>query len=217
MKVRREGKANHYFHREPCGGTREGAVEASVAARVAGMIEHRKCYGPECRGFLIGRRRHLQDRSGEALRGSALSEESMDARARTPLRRDSGGLRLAPAVVPARRPGVATVPLFHACRRHYPGGAGRCARRSLPGRWQPAPLFGGSASALPVSRPARRSLALRPSWSLSRPTRPVAPECFSRSRYLLQPLRLLPAGATVAGRGSHPLGKGAFPRRTLPS
>ena len=37
---------------------------------------------------------------------------------------------------------VATVPLFHACRRHYPGGAGRCARRSLPGRWQPSPLFG---------------------------------------------------------------------------
>ena len=72
---------------------------------------------------------------------------------------------------------------------------------------------GGSASALPVSRPARRSLALRPTWSLSRPRRPVAPECFSRSRYLLQPLRLLPAGATVAGRGSHPLGDGTFPRR----
>ena len=37
---------------------------------------------------------------------------------------------------------VATASLFHACRRHYPGGAGRCARRSLPGRWQPSPLFG---------------------------------------------------------------------------
>ena len=109
---------------------------------------------------------------------------------------------------------VATVPLFHACRRQYPGGVGRCARRSLPGRCQPSPLFGGSAPALPVSRPARRSLALRPTWSLSRPGRPVAPECFSRSRYLLQPLRLLPAGATVAGRGSHPLGDGTFPRRT---
>ena len=58
---------------------------------------------------------------------------------------------------------------------------------------------------MPVSRPARRSLALRPTWSLSRPGRPVAPECFSRSRYLLQPLRLLPAGATVAGRVSNPL------------
>ena len=36
---------------------------------------------------------------------------------------------------------VATLPLFHACRRHYPGGAGRCARRPLPDRWQPSPLF----------------------------------------------------------------------------
>ena len=73
---------------------------------------------------------------------------------------------------------------------------------------------GGSASALPVSRPARRSLALRPACSLSHPGRPVTPKCFSRSRYLLQPLRLLPAGATVAGRNSHPLRDGAFPRRT---
>ncbi len=73
---------------------------------------------------------------------------------------------------------------------------------------------GGSASASPVSRPARRSLALRPAWSLNRLTRPVTSECFSRSRYLLQPLRLLPAGATVAGRDSHPPGNGALPRRT---
>ena len=109
---------------------------------------------------------------------------------------------------------VATVPLFHACRRKYPGGAGRCARRSLPGRWKPSPLFGASASAMPVWRPALRSLALRPTWSLSRPGRPVAPECFSRSRYLLQPLRLLPAGATLAGRDSHPLGDSTFPQRT---
>ena len=29
-------------------------------------------------------------------------------------------------------------------------------------------------------------------------------------RYLHHPLRLLPAGATVAGRGSHPLRNGAF-------
>ena len=36
---------------------------------------------------------------------------------------------------------VATVSPLHACRRHYPGGAGRCPRRSLPGRWQPSPRF----------------------------------------------------------------------------
>ncbi len=35
---------------------------------------------------------------------------------------------------------VASTPLFHACRRHYPGGTGRCLRRSLPDPWQPSPL-----------------------------------------------------------------------------
>ena len=69
---------------------------------------------------------------------------------------------------------------------------------------------GGSASALSVSGPARRSLVLRPAWSLSRPWRPVASECFRRYRCLHHPLRLLPAGTTVAGRDSHPLKNGAF-------
>ena len=96
VQVRREGKVNHYFHREPCAHPREGVSEASVAARVARMIEQRNCYGPECRDFLIGRRQNPQHRVGEGLRGSALSEESMDAC--TPLHRDSGGLQLAPAV-----------------------------------------------------------------------------------------------------------------------
>ena len=61
-----------------------------------------------------------------------------------------------------------------------------------------------------LSRPARRLLALRPAWSLSRPWRPVTSECFRRCRYLHHPLRLLPAGTTVAGRDSHPLKNGAF-------
>ena len=74
---------------------------------------------------------------------------------------------------------------------------------------------GGSASASYVSRPAQRSLALRPAWSLGRPWRPVPSECFRPCRCLHHPLRLLPAGATVAGRDSHPLGSGAFPRRTV--
>ena len=71
-----------------------------------------------------------------------------------------------------------------------------------------------SASALPFSRPAQRSLALRPACSLNRPWRPFSSECFRRCRYLLRPLRLLPAGATVAGRDSHPLRNDAFARRT---
>ena len=39
-------------------------------------------------------------------------------------------------------------------------------------------------------------------------------KCFRRCRYLHHPLRLLPAGAAVAGRGSHPLRNGALSRRT---
>ena len=36
---------------------------------------------------------------------------------------------------------VASIPLLHACRRHYPGGTGQCFRRSLPDRCQPSPDF----------------------------------------------------------------------------
>ena len=61
-----------------------------------------------------------------------------------------------------------------------------------------------------LSRPARRSLALRPAWLLNRPWRPVTSECSRQCRYLHHPLRLLPAGATVAGRDSHPLKNGAL-------
>ena len=111
---------------------------------------------------------------------------------------------------------VATPSIFHACRRHYPGG-NRPVLSSLSS--QPVgglPLItGGSASASSVSRPARRSLAFRPAWSLSRPGRPFSPECFSPCRYLHEPLWPLPAGTTVAGWASHPPGKRAFPRRTV--
>ena len=76
-------------------------------------------------------------------------------------------------------------------------------------------IIGGSASALPVSRPAQRSLTLRPGVLAESPSGdPSSSECFSAIRYLPAPLRLLPAGATVAGRDSHPLGHSAFPRRT---
>ena len=42
---------------------------------------------------------------------------------------------------------------------------------------------GGSASALPVSRPAQRSPKLRPACSLNRPWRPFSSQCFRRGRY----------------------------------
>ena len=50
---------------------------------------------------------------------------------------------------------------------------------------------GGSASASLVSRPAQRSLALQPAWSLSRPWRPV-------SIGVLQPMSLPPSSAPTA-------------------
>ena len=49
----------------------------------------------------------------------------------------------------------------------------------------------GSASALPVSRPAQRSLSLRPAWSLSHPRRPF---CIG----VLQTISLPPSSAPTA-------------------
>ena len=107
-----------------------------------------------------------------------------------PVLRPSPSSMRAAAITPAEPAG--------ACVTRFPTGA------SLP-RFR-----GGSASALHVSGPARRSLVLRLAGSPSRPWRPVASECFRRCRYLHHPLRLLPAGATVAGRDSHPLKNGAL-------
>ena len=50
------------------------------------------------------------------------------------------GCRLARATPPGRASRVASIPLFHACCRHYPGGSCRCVRRSLPDRCQPSPF-----------------------------------------------------------------------------
>ena len=55
----------------------------------------------------------------------------------------------------------------------------------------------------PVGLALARVVADHPRW-------PLSSECFSRCRYLLRPLRLLPVGATVTGRDSHPLRNGAF-------
>ena len=106
-------------------------------------------------------------------------------------------------------------PSCHACDRHYPGGTGRCSRRSLPDRWQPSPSLrrvdfrmNCFEACSAFTHVAACVLAESPKGD------PLSSECFSAVRYLLAPLRLLPAGATVAGRGSHPLRHSAFPRRT---
>ena len=50
------------------------------------------------------------------------------------------GCQLTRATPPDRASRVASIPLFHACCRYYPGGTCRCMRRSLPDRWQPSPI-----------------------------------------------------------------------------
>ena len=62
---------------------------------------------------------------------------------------------------------------FHACQRHYPGGSKEVpASLASPSVFGLPHFSGGSAPALPVSRPARRSLAFRPACSLNRLMRP---------------------------------------------
>ena len=74
-------------------------------------------------------------------------------------------------------------------------------------------ICGGSASALRFSRPAQCSLTLQPAYLPSHFSWPSTPEASAASLPPRLP-RLLPAGATVAGRDSHPLKDRAFARRT---
>ena len=128
---------------------------------------------------------------------------------------DPRGLSVGACHATGRASRVASVPLFHACCRHYPGGAGRCLRRSLPDPWQPSPLNRRVGFRIIGFEACTAFRTLRPAWSLSRQGDPLASKCFRRCRYLHHPLRLLPAGATVAGRDSHPLRSSAFSRRTV--
>ena len=125
------------------------------------------------------------------------------------------GVRLARATPPTGLPVLRPFPSCMRAAANTPAEPAGALVARFPADGSLPRINGGSASALPVSRPAQRSLMLRPACSLSRPRRPFSSECFRRIRYLLRPLRLLPAGATVAGRDSHPLRNGALARRTL--
>ncbi len=57
-------------------------------------------------------------------------------------RPDPRGLSVGACHATTRASRVASIPLFHACRRHYPGGIGRCLRRSLPDPCQPSSSIG---------------------------------------------------------------------------
>ena len=132
-----------------------------------------------------------------------------------PARPDPRGVPVGAYPPPAGLPVLPRLPSsMHAGANTPAGPVGACVARFPAGDSLPL-NNGGSAPALTVSRPARRSLMFRPAWSQSRPEAAVTPQCFKPCRYLHDPPRLLPTGATVVGRDSHPLGRRAFPRRTL--
>ena len=100
-----------------------------------------------------------------------------------------------PTPLPRRKPAGALVVLFPAGRRPSP-----VSRRVdfRINRFEACSAF-TRVPACMVAEPPKAALL---------------PECFSPYRYLHEPLWPLPAGTTVAGWGSHPPGKRAFPRRT---
>ena len=90
---------------------------------------------------------------------------------------------------------VASDPLCLHAVIHTPAGMDRPWFRSYWSIHGGLPhVSGGSASALPFSRPARCSLALRPDKLAESPKRPFTPEASAASLPQL-PLRLLPGGA----------------------
>ena len=96
-----------------------------------------------------------------------------------------------------------------ACCRQYPGGDDRpfsfAPHGAVPVAGSLPRDLGGSASALTFSRPARRSLALRPARSLSRPRRPF----FTG---VLQSISLPPRTAPIATGWNEQVAGRVYPR-----
>ena len=66
-----------------------------------------------------------------------------------PARPAPHGVPVGVCAPPTGLPVLLPSPSFHACHRQYPGGTGRCVRRSLPGQWQPSPAYGRVGSRIP--------------------------------------------------------------------
>ena len=110
----------------------------------------------------------------------------------SPARPDPHGLSV--GTVPRRRQGFPVLRPFPSSMRaaaNTPAEPAGASVARFPARGSLPRIVGGSASAFDVSRPARRSLALRPAWSLSRPmaTRVVG---------VLQAMSLPPSSAPTA-------------------
>jgi hypothetical protein len=120
------------------------------------------------------------------------------------------GLSLPPTTEVSR---VAPTP-FSPCRRHYPGAAARVASPFPADRGSLPRFGGGSACALLLSGPARRSHVLRPVELQMSSTSPPFREAPTARLPALRRSRSYLAGATLPGRDFHPLGLGALSRRT---
>ena len=107
-------------------------------------------------------------------------------------------------------------PVF-ACHRHYPGRTHGLVRSFSPMDFGFPRCCDGSAPALTFSRPAQRSLSLRPANSPSRLKRPSTPEASAASSPPLL-LRLLPGGANQFPGGiPSRCGPALFTAHTTPS
>ena len=100
-----------------------------------------------------------------------------------------------------------------ACRRHYPGRTDGPVRSYCPIGVGLPRNSGGSAPALPVSRPAQRSLALRPACS---PSRHATLYTEGFNGFVASTAASIVTGRNepAPGRDFHPLWTSAFARRT---
>ena len=106
-----------------------------------------------------------------------------------------------------------TQPLFHTCRRHYPGGTVGCSHRSLPQRRRPSPKFRRVGFRIALFEACSAFTARYGLCARQVPYGPSTPEA-STGSLPPRPFRLLPAGTTFAGWDSHPLRLCTFARRT---
>ena len=144
------------------------------------------------------RRAHPQSRPARGLRGTASPSATL------PARPAPHGVPAGVCAPPTGLPVLLPSPSSMRATASTPAGPAGAYVAHFPTSGSLPRLTGGSAPALLVSRPAQRSLALWPAWSLGRPRRPVCSECFRPCRYLHNPLRLLPAGATACRAGFAP-------------